>query len=73
MKCNMNKTTNNMANVYGPEFDMSTEEIINTIRKIAKLETIDLTFNPIDVEVTLYNNDYYVRPGTSKIKFMNEV
>ena len=51
MKCNMNKTTNNMANVYGPEFDMSTEEIINTIRKIVKLETIDQTFNPIDVEI----------------------
>ena len=72
MKCNINKTTNNMTNVFGPEFDLSTEEIINTIKKVSKLEVIDLTFNPIDVEVALYNNDYYVRPGVTKERFMRE-
>ena len=57
MKCNINRTTNSMANVFGSRFDLSTEEIINTIKKISKLDVIDLTFNPLDVEVALYNND----------------
>lgn len=72
MNCNINKTTNNMSNVYGPEFDRTTEEIINTIKKVSKLEVIDLTFNPIDVEIALYNNDYYVRPGANKARFKME-
>ena len=72
MKCNANRTTNNMANVYGPEFNLSNEEIITTIKKIYKLEFIDLTFDPVEVEVALYNNDYYIRPGATKERFMME-
>lgn len=74
MKCNINRTINhnNMASVYGPEFNLNTEEIIDIIRKTAKLEMIDATFNPMNVEVTLYNNDYYVRPGADKTRFMKE-
>ena len=74
MKCNINTntTSNNMSNVYGPQFNLSTEEIINTIKKVSKLEVIDLTFNPIDVEVALYNNDYYIKPGAAKERFMRE-
>lgn len=72
MKCNINRTTNSMANVFGSRFDLSAEEIINTIKKISKLDVIDLTFNPLDVEVALYNNDYYIRPGVTKERFMME-
>lgn len=74
MKCNTNRTTNknNMASVYGPEFNLSTEEIINTIRKTCKLEIIDPTFDPLDVEITLYNKDYYIRPGENRNRFMKE-
>ena len=72
MKCNINRTTNNMANVFGPEFNLNNEEIINIITKISKLEVIDSTFNPLEVEVALYNNDYYIRPGAAKDRFMME-
>ena len=72
MKYN-NGTTTNMANVFGSQFDLSTEEIINIIRKMYNLKVVDLTFNPIEVEVALYNNDYYVRPGIAKESFMNEL
>ena len=72
MKCNANRTTNNMTNVYGPEFNLSNEDIVNTIRKISMLEVIDSTFNPVEVEVALYNNDYYIRPGIAKERFMME-
>ena len=68
----MNRTTNNMANVYGSEFNLSTEEIINTIRKVSQIEVIDSTFNPMEVEVALYNNDYYVRPGAIKRRFIDK-
>jgi len=67
MKCNMN---NSMAKAYGEDFNLSTEEIINTIEKIYKLESIDTTFRHEDVEVALYNYDYYVRPGKDKALFM---
>jgi hypothetical protein len=70
MKYNANGSTHNMANVFGPEFNLNNEEIINTIKKIFKLEVIDLTFNPLDVEVAFYNNDYYIRPGIAKDCFM---
>jgi hypothetical protein len=60
-----------MANVYGPEFDLSTGEIINTIKKVYKLKAIDFTFDPIEVEMALFNNDYYVRPA-AKQRFMIE-
>lgn len=74
MKCNFNGTINNkMAILYGQEFNLSTEEIINTIKKMSKLELIDSTFDPIEVEVVLYNYDYYVRPGGDKVKFIMEV
>ena len=71
MKCNINRTTNNIgfANVFGPEFDKSPEEIINIIRKVIAIKVIDTTFNPTEVEVALYNSDYYVRPA-ARIKFM---
>ena len=69
----MNITTNNTANVFGPLFDKSPEEIINIIRKMYKLKVIDFTFNPIEVEVALYNNDYYIRLGIAKERFMNEL
>lgn len=72
MKNNINGNTNNMAKVFGPEFNLNNEEIINTIKKIYKLEVIDLTFNPVEVEIALYNNDYYIRPGISKERFMME-
>ena len=72
MKCNANRTTNNMVNVYGPEFNLSNEEIVDTIKKISMLEVIDSTFNPVEVEVALYNNDYYIRPGIAKERFMME-
>ena len=70
---NNNRTNNNMANVFGSQFDLSTEEIINIIRKMYNLKVIDFTFNPIEVEVALYNNDYYVRPGIAKERFVKEL
>lgn len=72
MKCNINRTTNNIdiAKVFGPEFDKSPEEIINIIRKVIAIKVIDTTFNPIEVEVAMYNSDYYVRPGVAKYSFM---
>lgn len=73
MKNNINITTNNMANVFGPKFNLSTEEIINIIKKMYKLKVVDVTFNPIEVEVALYNHDYYVRPGIAKERFVNEL
>ena len=75
MKCNINKTTtiNNIANVFGPQFDLSTEEIINIIRKMYNLKVIDFTFNLMEAEVALYNNDYYIRPGIAKERFMGEL
>ncbi len=65
MKCNINRTASNIgfANVFGPEFDKSPEEIINTIRKLIAIKVIDATFNPTYVEMALYNSDYYVRPA----------
>ena len=73
MKCKINRTVNsNTANVFGPEFDKTPEEIINIIRKISKLHAIGPDYNPIEVEVALYNNDYYVRPGDTKQRFMRE-
>lgn len=75
MKCNINRTinNNNMARVYGPEFNFSTEEIINIIRKVSKLKVGDRNCYQIEFEATLYNCDYYVRPGIAKEQFMNEV
>ncbi len=67
MKCNMN---NSMAKAYGEGFNLSTEEIINTIEKIYRLENIDTNFRHEDVEVALYNYDYYIRPGKDKILFI---
>lgn len=61
-----------MANIFGPEFDLTTEEIINTIKKVYKCEVIDFTFDPLDVEVALYNNDYYIKPGDTKKRFLME-
>jgi hypothetical protein len=61
-----------MANAYGPEFNLTNEEIIDTIRKTYKIESIGPGFDPLDVEVMLYNNDYYVRPGETKRRFMKE-
>ena len=73
MKNNINGSTNNMANVFGPQFDFSTEEIINIIRKMYKLKVIDFTFNLAEAEAALYNSDYYIRPGIDKERFMNEL
>ena len=72
MNCKINRTTNNMADVYGPEFNFTTDEIINIIRNTYQISTIGPGFNPIEVEVTLYNNDYYIRPGDVKNRFMEE-
>lgn len=66
-------TTNNMANVFGSKFDLSTEEVINIIKKMYKLKKIDFTFNLMEAEVALYNSDYYVRPGIAKTCFMSEL
>lgn len=74
MKCNIERNgSNKMASLFGPEFNYNTEEIINIIHKMYKLETIGLDFNPIEVEVAFYNCDYYVRPGEPKRRFMEEV
>ena len=73
MKCNINRTTNNMGNVFGPQFDLSTEEIINIIRKMYKLKVIDSTFSLEEAETAIYNSDYYIRPGIDKERFMNEL
>lgn len=67
MKCNVN---NSMAKAYGEDFNLSTEEIVNTIEKIYKLESIGTSFRHKDVEVAFYNNDYYIRPGKDKALFM---
>ena len=61
-----------MAEAYGPEFNFTTDEIINIIRKTYQISAIGPGFNPIEVEVTLYNNDYYIRPGDVKHCFMKE-
>ena len=70
MNCKINRTHNKLANVFGPEFDKSPEEIVNIIRKISKLELIGPGYNPIEVEVALYNNDYYIRPGDARNNFI---
>ena len=69
MKCNMN---NSMARAYGEEFNLSTDEIIKTIEKIYKLENIGIDFRHEEVEVALYNYDYYIRPGKEKYQFMKK-
>ena len=65
-------SNNSMARAYGEQFNLSTEEIIKIIEKIYKLETIDNDFKDTDIEVALYNYDYYVRPGVAKENFMNQ-
>ena len=65
MNCKINRTTNNMADVYGPEFNFTNEEIVNNIKKTYQIQTIDPGFNPFDVEVTLLNNDYCNKQGYS--------
>ena len=62
-----------MGNVFGPQFDLSTEEIINIIRKMYKLKVIDSTFSLEEAETAIYNSDYYIRPGINKERFMNEL
>jgi len=61
-----------MARAFGEEFNLSDEEIIKIIEKIYKLENIDTSFRHEDVEVALYNCDYYIRPGKDKAQFMNQ-
>jgi len=61
-----------MADVYGPEFNFSTEEIINIIRKISKLKVGEQEINHIEAETAVYNCDYYVRPGSTKKQFISE-
>ena len=74
MKCNINNMDNNsMAKAYGEDFNLCTEEIINTIEKIYKLESIDTNFRHEDVDVALYNCDYYIRPGKEKTQFMKKL
>ena len=72
MNCKFNRTKSNMAEAYGPEFNFTTDEIISIIRNTYQISTIGPGFNPIEVEVTLYNNDYYIRPGDVKNRFMEE-
>ena len=72
MNCKINRTKSNMAEAYGPEFNFTTDEIINIIRNTYQISAIGPGFNPIEVEVTLYNNDYYIRPGDVKNRFMKE-
>ena len=62
----------NLANVFGKEFNLSTEQVLQTIEKIYKLEKIDTNFRFEDVEVALYNCDFYVRPGADKAAFMRK-
>ena len=61
-----------MVRAYGEKFNLTTEEIIKTIEKIYKLETLNSNFKLEDIEVALYNYDYYVRPGASKEEFMRQ-
>lgn len=69
MKCNIG---NGVRRACGQEFDISNEEVIKTIEKIHKLEYIDTNFRYEDVEVALYNYDYYIRPGDNRTKFYQE-
>jgi hypothetical protein len=62
----------NMAIAFGESFNLSKDEIIKCIEKIYKLECVDENFRYEDVEVALYNNDYYVKPGESKQAFKRE-
>lgn len=71
MKHNINRTNDNtMARVYGPEFNYNTKEIINIIRKVYNLGSIDHNLNPKEIEVALLNYDYFVRPGEARTHFV---
>ena len=72
MNCKINRTNNKIDHVWGAKFDKSPEEIINIIRKISKQKLIGPGYNPVEVEVALYNNDYYIRPGASRNHFIKE-
>ena len=69
MKSNIN---NPMSKTFGEEFNLSTDEVIKCIEKVHNLEVIDKDFRCEDVEVALYNDDYYVRPGESRRAFKQE-
>jgi hypothetical protein len=62
-----------MANLFGSEYNFTNEEIIDIIRRTHKLKYLTPTFNPIEVEVTLFNKDYYIRPGTNNDHFMSKI
>ena len=73
MKCNYkNNRNNSLAKAFGEDFNFSNEEIIEIIKKIYKLETMDTNFRHEHVEVALYNCDYYIRPGKAKELFMKQ-
>lgn len=63
---------NNINRESNKAFHMSTEQIIETIERVRKIEVIDSNFNFEDVEVAIYNDDYYIRPGLPKKRFMEE-
>ena len=63
---------NRMVDAFGEEFNLSTTEIIECIKRVYTLEVDDTNFSAKDVEVALYNRDYYIRPGNAQIAFMKE-
>ena len=62
-----------MANLFGSEFNFTDEEIIDIIRRTHELKYFTPGFNPTEVEVTLFNKDYYIRPGTNNDNFMSKI
>ena len=72
MRFEHNSNINNQASVFGEEFNLKPEEIINIIEKVCKPKYRDTSFDPKEVEIALYNCDYYIRPGAPKTRFVIE-
>ena len=68
MKCNCN----NLSNTFDHEFNLSVNEIINAIDKVYNFYPAGETINQQDVEIALFNDDFYIRPGIKKDAFMDE-
>jgi hypothetical protein len=64
-----NSITNPMAKMFGSEYNLSVNEIADCIERIYRLDVWDSNISYKEVEVALYNDDYYVRPGESKRAF----
>ena len=69
MKYNKN---NSVSNIFDHEFNLSINEIVNAIDKVYNFYSASETINQQDVEIALFNDDFYIRPGIKKDAFMNE-